>query len=129
MMNKTLFANKDIEVYRLALDNAKSYGIIKAGQPIGTVYSFLSAQPPDRAGLWWMFYDDQNRAYYIPHQEGVFNTEALKQQGVVTETEKREAEAKANETITDKVEKYAKWIILGALGIYALGTILKNTKK
>ena len=129
MLDKTLIGTKDISIYKTATDGAEPFGIVKKGQPIGTVYSYLEPKPPIRLGLWWMFYDSNNNVYYVPHEIGAFSTTALKQQGVITEIEKREAEAKANETITDKVEKYAKYIIIGVLGIYALGTILKNTKK
>lgn len=96
IIDKTLIAAKRIPVYRQAADGAEIVGYVDAGKPVGVVYSYLNPNPAlNRSGLWWAFYPNSGMYYYAPHNSADFSLSALKQQGVISTTEKVKEEQDA----------------------------------
>jgi len=127
IIGKTLIAKVRTPVYSDASDTAQPTGYVNAGQPIGTVYSWLNPKA-GRTELWWLFYDSDQQPYYTPHKSGQFDISALQAQGAITSEEKTEAAKAEAETITQKVEKYGKYILVGIFTLGAFSIIIKNRK-
>ncbi|AXH73871.1 MAG: hypothetical protein [Bacteriophage sp.] len=121
IVGKTLYALQDIKLTRSPMDGAAAIFTVKRGQPLGVVYSYL--QPAaGRSSLWWMFYDNNKKAYYVEHKPGLFDINAIKDQGGKdTETVIKEQEA-ANESGRDFWSK--KGLTLAA--ILAAAYLLKE---
>jgi len=93
IVGKTLYAYRDIPITRNPSNGAASVFTVKAGSPVGIVYSFL-APKEGRTNLWWVFKDSNGREYYAEHREGLYDFRALNSQGAKdTETLIKEQEA------------------------------------
>lgn len=124
IVDKTLFALKDLPYYDSVPSSYSAprvIGVIDAGTPAGQVYSWIDANPvQNRDVLWWQFYPSgfSSQYFYMPHHKGDFDMQALAAQGVLSEEEKRAAEAEANKTwyekLFDRVIPVAAIVILGA---------------
>lgn len=124
IVDKTLFTLRDLPYYDSvpsAYNTPKVLGVIDAGTPVGQVYSWIDADPgQNRAALWWQFYPSgfSNRFFYMPHNKGDFDMEALQAQGVLSDQQKAAAEAEANkawyEKLFDKIVPVGAVVILGA---------------
>lgn len=121
IVGKTLYAKTAVPIKRLPSDKATVVYTGKPGAIVGTVYSWLAPNPAEgRSQLYWMFYDNNNRAYYAEHAEGRFDLDALKESGALTVKEQAKAEAKANEGVKDFIERLFKWgMIVG--GVFVIG--------
>lgn len=121
ILNKTLIAKVGVPVYRQPVDGSKPFGTVKAGQPVGVVYAWLDPKPPERAGLWWSFYDGFNQTYFTPHKENIFDVNALRQQGVIS-TEEKVQEEQEKEDLENLpwyerlIKKYGTTVVLALLG-------------
>lgn len=121
LIDKTIYAQKDVKLYRLPEDNAAPIFTVKAGQPVGTLYSVLNPKS-GRSGQWLMFYDSTARAYYMPVTPNTVNESELKKQGAKT-TEQITKEAEEAQQIQTKgavryyFEKYFPLIILAAVAV------------
>jgi len=85
----TLYAKKPVPIVRLPYDSEQPAKTIPAGQPVGEVYSFLLANE-GRTGLYWMFYDQNNRPYYARHEKGLFDENSIQNQGVLSTEQKNQ---------------------------------------
>lgn len=119
VVDKTLIALADLPVYRDTVE-VNPFGWIAAGQPIGVVYSYLAPNPAyGRSILWWQFKDPQGVYYYSPQRQGLYDLDALRQQGVISTKEQIEQErAKDNTWYENLIEKYGLWVA-GALIVAA----------
>lgn len=124
LINKTLIAHRDVPVYIFPGESEVPIGIVKAGNPVGIVYSYLSPSPTqDRTRLWWQFSPASNydRYYYAPHEQGYYDVSAIRQQGVLTLEEKQEEEELANLPWYERlIRKYGGWVVLAVLGSAAI---------
>jgi len=127
ILDKTLIAKIKTPVYSDASDTAQPIGYVVPGQPIGVVYSYLNPKE-GRSDFWWMFYENNGKTYYTPHKKGQFDVSALRAQGVISTEEKTEIAKAEAETITQKVEKYGKYILAGIFTLGAFSIIIKNRK-
>jgi len=125
IINKTLIAKQPVQIKRLPLDSAPAVYTVAVGQPVGSVYSYLEPGP-GQSLLYWMFYDSNNRPFYAEHKEGRFSIQSLTDQGAVTTEELTRQEKEKNETFAQKLEKYAKYILIGGAGIAVLSVVLKH---
>jgi hypothetical protein len=129
LINKTIVAKADIKLYRNALDTAIPYAVIKAGNPIGVLYSWVSAKA-NRNVDWLMFYDSNNKAYYVPMISGTLDEAALKQQGVKdVEEQTKEAEDKAKKNagaVSYYIEKYVPYLLGAIILVPVLKTIINK---
>jgi len=114
IINKTLFAKVPVQIKRVPEDSAKSVFNVFAGQRVGKVYSWLDIKPGVRSKLYWMMYDDNNKPYFVEHDEGRFNLEDLKEQGAVSVKEQIEAERRKNLSLEEKIFQAVK---IGGIGL------------
>lgn len=142
ILDKTLVAAKDLNVYHAAPDkyfpNPKPFGVVKKGQPVGIVYSWLNPDPvQNRSSVWWMFWPVTPYTgdfYYAKHDEDSFDLSALRQQGVISvaeqieeEKEKEENENKEwYEKLMDKAIPVVLTLGIGIAAVNVLGKILAS---
>jgi hypothetical protein len=122
LVGKTLFAEIDVPVYNSVPDKygvpAKA-GTVKAGAPVGVVYSWVDANPAEnRPTLWWVF-ENQGRYYYAPHAKGMYDLEKLRDQGVLTDEELEQLKAQQNKEWWEKALKIA----LPSIAVIVLGSV------
>lgn len=97
LIGKSLVARIKIPLKRLPDSNATTIYTVQPGNPVGIVYSFTGGKG---SPLWWMFYDQNGKAYYVEHNDSAFDVKLIKDQGalnVAEETKKAEAKKKAQE--------------------------------
>lgn len=128
IVGKTLIAKKKISIYRSRSD-AKPFGFVNAGQPVGIVYSYLSPNL-NYPNLWWMF-KDNNKVYYAEHKEGNFDISALTNQGVISTDEKTKIARSKQEkeqkgVVSFYIEKYMPWIIVGIFAVPIIKDLIKK---
>lgn len=123
IIGKTLTAKQPVNIYRYDNWETPVY-TVKAGQPVGVVFSYLA--PNDtRPELLWMFYDANKKPYYAKHKAGAYSVKSLKEQGVLTEQE----QAEANQSTGDKIIKLVQKGFLFA-GLFYLGaTFIRSNSK
>ncbi len=123
VLEKTLIAAKDLPIYSsyptLSNPTPLKTGLVKSGNPAGTVYSYIDADPTQkRDTLWWVFYPvGSGNYYYMPHHKGDFDVSTLNQQGVISVEDQIKQQQEDNkpwyQQITDKVLPIALIAILG----------------
>jgi hypothetical protein len=127
IIDKPLRAKKTVSLYRNALDDAKPFAEVKAGSTIGILYSIVSAKA-GRSFDWLMFYDSNNKAYYVPVKTGTLDEASLKEQGVKTvEEQSKEAEEKAKKdagAVSYYIEKYVPYLLGAIIIIPVLKSII-----
>lgn len=128
ILDKNIIATRDTQTYSRPGGTKKS--IVKAGQSIGQVYSYIkasSASSPD--GRTWFQFDNGYLDYFFVPDEAVTAT-GLKDQGVMTVAEQVKAEADEKARIEDPIGYYvSKWLprvlVIGGI-IYLAGTYGKE---
>lgn len=101
VVGKTLLAEVDVPIYNNLPDRGgKQMGTIKAGNPVGIVYSWVIAAD---GGVWWQFKDARNKVYYSLQGTGIYSLSALREQGVLSTQEAIEAAKKKEDAA------YAPW--------------------
>jgi len=127
IIDKPIRAKKEISLYRNALDTAVPYATVKAGSMIGILFSIVNAKA-GRSVDWLMFYDSNNKAYYVPVKTGTLDEVSLKEQGVKTvEEQTKEEENKAKKDagiVSYYIEKYVPYIIGAIIIIPVLKSII-----
>lgn len=124
IIRKTLVAKRDIPVYAYPGENREPIGKVKAGSPVGVVFSYFAADPFDnRSTLWWGFEPASNygKYFYAPHKEGFYDIKVLQEQGVLSLEEKQQAEEEANMSWYEKlIKNYGPAVVLTILGAAAI---------
>ena len=143
VVGKTLFAKKDLPIYKLPpRPSQEQNGIVwkgisvKNGDAIGTVYSYIGGTGNDP--LFWMFKtpnvnSGQIGAYfYVEHKEGNFDVKSLREQGVLTTKEiedlKADADKSTGDKIIDALKKGGKYLLIAGAAFFAL-KMYKEFKK
>lgn len=139
IIGKTLIARKDLTVIN---SSGMPIGYVKAGQPVGVVYSFLEPKPGTRSVLWWAF-NVNGFFYYVAHAAGLFDVSAIKAQGVLSldEIYQKQLEQADSESrgwlskmlglpsASTVATGFSNVLITGGLlagGIYLLGQVIKK---
>jgi hypothetical protein len=131
LIDRPLTAKVATKLYRTANDAAKNYASVAAGQPLGTLYSWISPNANTKS-LWFMFYDSNNKPYYVKYSANLISSDALIKAGV-KDVEKAAKEAKDKQDFEDKgairfyLEKYAPYII-GAIFLIPIAKKLIDKK-
>lgn len=123
--DKTLIAAKDVTIYNgipYTSYNPKTIGIVKAGNPIGVVYSYVDADVSNnRQTLWWVLWPGSaygGQYFYVPHHKGDFSVDALKQQGVLSVAEQIAKDEEANkpwyQQIADRIIPIGAGVVIAA---------------
>lgn len=127
IVDKTLFTKKSLPYYDSVpskYNTATVIGTIGAGLAAGQVYSYIDADPyENRDTLWWMFYPGglSGNYYYMPHRQGDFDMAKLEAQGVLSEEQKRIAEADANKKWYEKLfDKALPAVVIAIVGAAAV---------
>ncbi len=123
LVGKTLFGTRDVNIKRSAFDSAPTVYTVKKGTPIGRLYSWLNAGP-GADSVYFMFYDTNNRPYYVKGEPKIFSLEALKDQGLKSVEEKAKEESKSNETTKDFIERLLKYGIVAIAATVILKQII-----
>ena len=122
IIGKTLFAKKNLTRLNGSL---VKIGTIVADSPVGQVYSYIQ-----RGGkLYWMFYDFENKPYYILHTPDSFKFSGdLKQAAEKQKQEIENIQKQEKGLIPFYIEKYGKLILLYGVGAYLIATYIKSRK-
>lgn len=130
IVGKPLTARTAVKLYREASDTAKPYASIAAGNYMGNLYSWINPGPRTK-NLWLMFYDSNNKPYYVKYTSNTVNSAELQKQGVKTvDQETREKEDQQNReqkgAVQYYIEKYVPWIIAGFIAVPVLKELTKS---
>jgi len=130
LVGKAYIPTRDVGITRGAYDGAPIVFTVKAGASAGNVYSALGPAS-GRRNAWLMFYDSNERPYYVEIQSGQTDTTALQQQGAQTVQQQAAAAAAAAKaaewdalSIQDKIMRIAKYGVIAAIVIYGIKEIL-----
>lgn len=126
IIGKTLYAKKPTPVYNLPsfYPNAQKKIVIKPGQIIGTVYSYVGGQPGQP--LNWMYKGKvglNEVTYYTEHEPDNVDKGLLQDQGVKTTKEIQEEKEEANKSTGDKLIDTLKSVLKYAgigIGLYLI---------
>ena len=89
IVGKTLIAKKNVPLTRQPVEGAPVVYTAKKGESIGKVYSWIGG---NGSPLWWQFLDQNGKPYYVKHQIGLFDIQALSDQGALNVKEATEAQ-------------------------------------
>lgn len=127
LLDKQLFASKDTHLYKGDLKTI--IRTIKAGQPLGRVYSYLKASISRPKSALELFDNPAYTGipYYVLNEEDTIDTAFLKAQGTQNVSEEiiaeKEKQMKDNSPIEYYFKKYAGKVLLVGGGIYLVGKI------
>ena len=128
IVDKSIRANKDTKLYKGSRTNSEVIGIVKAGDIIGRVYSYLRPDQTTDGKSWLMFEKTYNNFYYVQNEAA--NTSDLKDQGALTvkeEVKKEEIEKfKEESPVEYYIKKYATKVIIG-IGLIVLASTVGRT--
>lgn len=129
LIGKTFFADVDVDVYtnKPVQYDLDPVGVVKAGQPIGVLYSWVT----DSDGTILFMFEGANSnyantlgSYFVKNNAADFDVQAFKQQGVLSIDEQLAAEAaakaKANMTFGDYAQRFFIYGLV-AFAVVALG--------
>lgn len=128
IIDKTLVAKVNVKAFYGFPNSSSSFDIL-AGHNIGVVYSYI--YPADKKNLWWEFFDNGGKVFWVEHGENKFDIQSLQQQGAITVEDqikqKQEEAAKENEgTIPYYIGLYGKKIAIGAVVAYLAGKLIQG---
>lgn len=128
IIDKSVVASKETKLYSNASGTGTVVGTVKAGQPIGIVYSYIKPNQASSDGRsWLMFESTYNKFFYVPNE--VVSGSGLKEQGIKTVTEEIKAEELAKERQADPFAYYIKKFGVPALLIVGAIIILNGVAK
>lgn len=131
VIGKTLFAAKNVQAFSAAKPE-KQYFLytIKKGEPVGVVYSYVQ---DSKGVIWWMFYDKNNKSFYVIHTPDSFSLSALKEQGTKTEKEiqdeKDDEDKPWYEKILSDAGSFATKAAIGVGAFLIIRDVIKNKTK
>ena len=130
VLDKTVYAQRETPIYVKGNFKTPAY-TIKAGQPIGKVYSYLKPSELTGGRSALMFYTSNNNAYYTFNED--VSSSSLKDQGALTlkeEVRLEEQEKLKNESpIEYYIKKYGLIALLAIGGIVVASTVGKEAIK
>lgn len=123
IIGKAMRAKVNVIAYKGYPSSPYNY-TIKAGNPVGTVYSYIY-NGKDANTLWWEFHDVNGKPYYVKHALNSFDIETLISQGLESTEEKKKeaAEEKKKKEMGDfayYMEKWGKYIVGLGVGAYVI---------
>lgn len=119
IIGKTVVASRETKAYSNNKGAGAVVATIKAGQPIGIVYSYARPEQADGRS-WLMFESNTGKIYWVPNE--AVGATGLKEQGTKTVTEEIKEEQEAKQRAEDPLGYYLKKYGLPALLI--LGAII-----
>lgn len=121
ILDKTITAARDTKYYTgPGFANSKLMGTIKAGQPIGVVFSYLKPSQTGDGRGWLQIETTYNKYFFVPNE--AVAPKPLQDQGALTVAEEtkieQEAAQRENEPILYYFKKIGVPVLLTAAGIY-----------
>lgn len=124
IIGKTLIAKVDTKVYSGTRGTPTVVGVVKAGQPLGIVWSYLRPEQAD--GRSWLMFESSYtpgtaaKVYYAPNEAA--SGSGLKDQGTLTVAQEikkeQEEEMRRNSPVEYYLRKYGFKVLLIGGGIY-----------
>jgi hypothetical protein len=115
IVGKTLIARKPVQIKRFPQNSAPVVYTVPAGQPIGTVYSWVQTD----GNIWWMYLDDKGKTYYTKHQAGYYDIKSLEAQGTVALETVQDEQKKSESPIAYYLERWTKPLIWAGVAYIA----------
>ena len=126
ILDKQLIAKRDTPIYSKG-NFTTPVATIRAGNPIGKVYSYLKPSTLTGGKSALMYYTSAGNAYYTLNENNTIDTGFLKDQGTLTvaeETKKAEQDAmRENDPVQYYLKKLAIPVLLIVGGIIVVKTI------
>ncbi|WKZ60801.1 MAG: hypothetical protein QY309_04805 [Cyclobacteriaceae bacterium] len=132
IIGKTITASVDTKLYSGPRGTPSVVGTVKAGQPIGIVYSYLRPEQAD--GRSWLMFESSYtpgtapKVYYVPNEAA--SGSGLKDQGAITVAQEvkkeQEEEARRTDPVGYYLKKYGLPVLLIGGGIYLAATYGKS---
>jgi hypothetical protein len=98
LLDKTLVARVNVQILSNSPERGGVViGSVNAGNPIGTIESFIGGQMG--ADLYWQFRTPSGQFYYVKHAPNRFNVTLLEQQGVLNLQQIEEQQQAQDEAI------------------------------
>lgn len=128
VVGKDLFAKVNINVRSNATTESTKLATIKAGERVGTVYSYVYGKDKNgqRDGTVWWQLDGKfgGKTGYVKHQVGWYDVKALEAQGLQSEEEKQQEKDDADKPWYEKLAEeikgdIGKVLLIGA-GVYVV---------
>jgi hypothetical protein len=132
IIGKNLIAKKPVKIYNTPeyFGNSKVVTTVKPGLSVGVVDSWVGGT--EGKPLYFMFIAKFpiNKPYYAKFEQGAFDYDILREQGVKTVKEQVKEKENENKSTSDKifefVKKYAIWAGVGFGSFIILKEILKK---
>lgn len=122
IIGKTVTAAKETKAYSNNKGAGTVVATIKAGQPIGIVYSY--ARPDQADGRSWLMFESGTKVYWVPNE--AVSASGLKEQGTKTVVEEIKEEKAKKEREEDPLSYYIKKFGVPAL-LIAGAIVIANT--
>ncbi len=116
IVGKTLIARKNIAIKREPSKNASTVYVAKPGITVGVVYSWVNGDN----GLYWMYYDENQRPYYTFHEPGAYDIKSLSAQGVESLEALQDQKDKAADPVGYYLTKLLKPVTVAVVGYFVL---------
>lgn len=126
IIGKTVTAAKETKAYSNNKGAGAVVASIKAGQPIGVVYSYARPEQADGRS-WLMFESNLGKIYWVPNE--AVSGSGLKEQGTKTVAEEIKEEKAQKERQEDPISYYIKKFGLPALLIVGAIVIANGVAK
>jgi hypothetical protein len=128
LIGKTFKAASEVDLKRFAADNAPVIYTAKKGSTIGVVDSYLMPKE-GRSDIYLMFYDNNNKPYYMALTKNSADINMLTSQGLTTLEQQAKEEARKNETTKDFIARNLKNIALIFVGGMIVKEVVSNKIK
>lgn len=123
VVNKNLYAKGKVDIYDLPY--GKIIRSISDGGIVGKVYSYVTSN----GIVWWLFYDNNGRPYYVKHDSSKLSLKELPAILKKIEDEQVAQEIAQKGTLNYYLQKYLPWIVGAVVVAVAFPVIYKNVKK
>lgn len=130
ILDKTVVASRDIKTY--SRPGGTELGVVKAGQPIGKVFSYIRSTSAGTGGRpWLMFETTYNNYFYVP-DDAVSGSGIKEQGGKTVEEEIQEEEdqkLKESSPMEYYFKKFAPKVLLGVVVVAGTIILVKEVSK
>jgi hypothetical protein len=118
IIGKTLYAKKEVPLYKNSLATTKPYAVVKPGNYIGVLWSWVEQDNI----IWLIFKYGANGQFLVKMEPGLIDTSNLAEQGVKTVEQEKKADDQKKlleSGFTGKLEYFIQ-----KYGLYLIGAII-----
>ena len=144
IIGKQLFAKKTIKIVGAnnvyEISPSQEISTIKKGNVVGRVYSYIRGRNGINGAyngkIYWALEEKVNgKLVFVLHEQGAFDLDSLKEQGIKTEAEKEEEKKEEDKPFVEKIAEnlgsgLKKIVIIGGIAflVYKIGTFAISEK-